>query len=290
MNEFCLRRIIHFTELLNRVDYSKWSVKQVMEYVTKEDEHLCFSDYARLHINRMMDNGQLRNVKNYKLALQHMERYAGTTRIMFGHTTSVFVNCWIDTLEHTHRAKEMYSVCMRQVFRAAVREFNDYDCSLIRIKTNPWGKVRIPSADRMEKIAISPEECREFFAAPLPESKMIDPAPELARDVAKMVLCLAGINTIDLYEMKKENYRDGILCYKRAKTKKTRNDDAYIEMRVESFVLPLVEKYIADKRDPYLFSFHTRFCDNDSFLHVCEQGNQAGVREHVDAQGRPLRL
>ena len=283
VNEYCARRILRFTELLNRVDCSKWSVKQVIEYVTKEDEDLCFSDYARLHINRMVDNGQQRNAKNYKLALQHMERFAGTTRIMFGHLTSTFVNRWIDTLEQTHRAKEMYPVCLRQVFRAAVREFNDYDCGMIRIKTNPWGKVKIPSADRTEKIAISPEECREFFSAPLPESKMIDPAPELARDVAKMVLCLAGINTVDLYEMKKENYRDGVLCYKRAKTKKTRNDDAYIEMRVEPFVLPLVEKYIADKKDAYLFNFHKRFCDSDSF---CACVNK-GIKQVCESMGMP---
>ena len=58
VNEYCTRRILRFTELLNRVDSGKWTVRQVIEYVTKEDEDLCFSDYARLHINRMIDNGQ----------------------------------------------------------------------------------------------------------------------------------------------------------------------------------------------------------------------------------------
>ena len=113
VNEYCMRRILRFTELLNHADSSKWTVKQVIEHVTKEDKDLCFSDYAHLHINRMIDNGQLRNARNYKLALQHMERFAGTTRVMFGQLTSTFVNQWIQTLEQTHRAKEMYPVCMR---------------------------------------------------------------------------------------------------------------------------------------------------------------------------------
>lgn len=100
VNEFCSRRIIRFTELLNLVDCSKWSVKQVIEYVTKEDEDLCFSDYARLHINRMMDNGQLRNAKNYKLALQHLERFAGTTQI------AVAADARKDQIEQMYRAND----------------------------------------------------------------------------------------------------------------------------------------------------------------------------------------
>ena len=108
VTEYCARRILRFSELLNRVDCTRWTVRQIIEYVTKEDEDLCFSDYAALHIDRMIDNGQVRNAKNYKLALQHMERFAGTNRLMFGQLTSTFVNRWIVTLEQTHRAKEIY--------------------------------------------------------------------------------------------------------------------------------------------------------------------------------------
>lgn len=98
----------------------------------------------------MIDNGQQRNAKNYQLALQHLERFLGTTQIMFSHLTSHLMNRWIKSLEQTHRAKEMYPICMRQVFKAAILEYNDYDNGIIRIKTNPWVKVEIPSADRAE--------------------------------------------------------------------------------------------------------------------------------------------
>ena len=175
----------------------------------------------------------------------------------------------------------MYPVCMRQVFRAAVAEYNDYDNGIIRIKTNPWGKVKIPQADRTTKIAISPEECRVFFAAPLPESKMIDPLPEIGRDVSKMVLCL--INTVELFEMRKENYRNGCLCNNRAKTKKMRTDDAYIEMRVEPVIQQLMEKYLAEPNDSYLFRFHKMFCDSDSF----SAGVNNGIKQICKSLGIP---
>lgn len=265
VNDYCAKRILGFVERLNRVDIERWTVKQVVDYLLIEDEDMCFSDYARLHADRMIDNGQLRNARNYKLALQHLERYAGTIKIMFSQMTSTFIERWIKTLESTARAKEMYPVCIRQVFREAVREYNDYDNDVIRIRTNPWAKVRIPQADRAEKRAISAEDCRKFFSVGLPESPAAHPKGEIGRDVAKMVLCLAGMNTIDLFELKKSDYHNGIISYNRAKTRRSRRDDAYFEIRVEPIIQPLIEKYRADDDDPYLFSFHKRYADSDSF-------------------------
>lgn len=264
--QFCTQRILEYNEKLNKVDIEHWTAKEVAEYLTKEDEDICFSDYARKHIDRMIDKGEQRNARNYELALQHMERFAGTTRVMFSHLTSNFVNRWIESMEQTHRAKEMYPICMRQVFKAAQVEMNDYDNGIIRIKTNPWVKVKIPKADRTEKLAITPEACREFFSFPLPDSKMKYPLMELGRDVAMMVLCLAGINTVDLFNLRKEDYHGGIIHYQRAKTKKFRADGAYMEMRIEPFIQPTFDKYLSkDPKDEYLFTFHSRYSNSDSF-------------------------
>lgn len=124
---YCTERIMAFNERLNRKDISKWSVAEVVEFLKNGDEDICFSDYARTHIDRLIDNNQERTSRNYKLALQHMERFFGTNRIMFGQLTSMQVGRWIKSLEQTRRAKEMYPVCMRQVFKAAVEEYNDYE-------------------------------------------------------------------------------------------------------------------------------------------------------------------
>lgn len=261
----CTSLIEHYNKILNRYNIKNWSIKEILECLQTEEAEVCFSDYAKLHISRMKENGQERNAKNYQMAVNSLELYLGTNRVMFSHLTSTVVNKWIDTLLKTKRAKEMYPVCLRQIFRAAVKEYNDYDVGKIRIKTNPWMKVEIPQADPTEKKAISPEACREFFGTPLPISKLIEPLSELGRDVAMMVLCLGGINTVDLFNLRKEDYRDGNICYCRAKTRGSRRDKAYIEMRVEPILLPLFEKYKSDENDPYLFRFHKRFSNSDSF-------------------------
>ena len=235
--QFCSQRILEYTERLNSKNIEHWTVKEVVEFLASGNDDVCFSDYARKHINRMIDNGQQRNAKNYQLALQHLERFLGTTQIMFSH---------------------------------------------LRINTNPWVKVEIPSADRAEKLAITPEACREFFSFPLPESKMKYPQTEFGRDIAMMVLCLAGINTVDLYNLRKQDYRNGIIHYQRAKTKKFRADGAYMEMRVPAIIQPLFDKYLNTKEDDdRLFNFYQRMTTSDSF----GSNVNSGIRQICEAMG-----
>ncbi len=282
--QYCTKQILEYNERLNKKDIEHWTAKEVTDYLVRGDDDICFSDYARnVHIPKMIDNGQERNARNYQLALQHMERFFGTNKVMFSHLTSTQVAKWIKSLEQTHRAKEMYPICMRQVFKAAQLEYNDYDNGIIRIKTNPWVKVEIPAADKAEKLAITPEECRKFFSHPIPDSKMKFPLTEFGRDIAMMVLCLAGINTVDLYNLRKEDYSGGIIRYQRAKTKKFRADGAYMEMRVPAIIQPLFEKYLDKTDDNHLFNFHQRMSNSDSF----NANANGGIKQLCKAMGMP---
>lgn len=266
VNEYCSRLILHYTDLINRQDISNYSVMELIEYLTRSDEDVCFSDYANLHIERMVKEGHARNAKNYRLAVNHLERYLGTNHIMFGQLTSAVLKRWIESLSQTNRAKEMYPTCVRQIFKNAILELNDEERDILRIKFNPWLKIAIPKSDSTVKRAISAEACREFFNRPLPKSKMISPVPELGRDVALLSLCIGGINTVDLYELKKKDYNNGIIGYKRAKTRHSRKDEAYMEMRIEPFIQDTFNKYLSkDENDEYLFVFHSRYRDYDSF-------------------------
>lgn len=132
-----------------------------------------------------------------------MERYVGSNQLMFSQLTSTVLNLWIEQLSKTNRAKEMYPTCVRQIYKKAIMELNDEERGMIRIKFNPWNKIQIPKSDSTVQRAISAEACREFFNRPLPQSKMISSLPELGRDVALLSLCLGGINTVDMYELKR---------------------------------------------------------------------------------------
>lgn len=283
VNEYCSKQILKYADMLNRKDLTQYTVAEVIEYLTRDAGVESFSEYARLHIDRMKKSGHARNAKDYLYALQHLERYLGTNNVLFAHLSSAVLKKWIATMSLTNRAKEKYPICLRQIFKAAIVELNDEEKGIIRIKFNPWMKVQIPKSDKAAQRAISAESCREFFNRPLPKTKMLSSLPELGRDVALLVLCLGGINTADLYALKKCDYHNGVIGYKRAKTRHSRKDEAYIEMRVEPFIQPIFDKYLAAEDDVYLFMFHNRYCDSDSF---CANVNN-GIKKICKDMGMP---
>ena len=90
-----------------------------------------------------------------------------------------------------------------------------------------------------------------------------------------MAFCLGGMYCADLYELKKDDYYDGIIHYNRAKTKHCRKDSAYMEMRVPDIIKPLFKKYRSSHNKGLLFCFHEMYATEDSF---CANVN-SGIRQ-----------
>ena len=256
---YCLNKIRTYIERLNRETISNWTLKEVVSFLESSNEDVCFSDYAKVFRFNMAKKDMQRTARNYEAACKHIEKYAGTNKLMFSRFTSKFIHDWINELEcTTSRAKEMYPGCIKKIFNHAVNEYNDYDRQIIRIKTNPWAKVQIPKSDTPEKKAISINDIRTFFSSELPLTKSKHPLTVLAKDLSMMVMCLAGINTADLYDLKKSNLKGNLIGYNRKKTKKFRADKAYIEIKIPDILMPVVSKYLSEPKDEYLFNFHIR--------------------------------
>lgn len=212
----------YYTQL-NQVDSSNWSVGEIVKYVTEFNTDMSFSEYAKNHIWKLIDRGQERTSRNYKWALQHMERFAGTDNIMFSRLTSSFLNQWIESLSTTTRSKEQYPVCMREVYKAAIREFNDEERGIVKLK-NPWKNVRIPKSDVPEKRAIPASKLRAFFNVVPDRSRFTNPLMEVGQDVALISFCMCGLNAVDIFNAKKDQYNNGIFHYERQKTRSVRSD------------------------------------------------------------------
>ena len=120
---------------LNQIDTSNWTVSEIVNYVTELNHDLSFSDYARKHIEKLIGRGQERTSRNYKWALYHMERFAETDNILFSRLTSAFLNRWIESLSTTNRCKEQYPVCIRELYKAAMKEFNDEERGIVKLKS-----------------------------------------------------------------------------------------------------------------------------------------------------------
>ena len=250
---------------LNHIDTSKWTTSEIVKYLTEFNNDLSFSDYARKHIEKMISRGQERTSRNYKWALQHMERFAETDNIMFSRMTSAFLNRWIESLSETKSCKKQYPICIREIYKAAMKEFNDEELTITKIK-NPWSNVEIPKSDIPEKRAIKASMLRKFFNVVPDRSRFTNPLMEVGQDVALISFCMCGLNAVDIFNARKEQYVNGIFHYERQKTRNSRSDKGYFEVRVPEFLKPTFEKYLSKKAgSPWLFNFHDRLSNSDSF-------------------------
>ena len=257
--------ITGYYSMLNRLDTKDWTAKEIVEFIQYGKDGISFSNYARKHIEKMIARGQERTSRDYKWALYSLEKFAGENEVMFSQLTYSFLSRWIDSLAQTSRSKEKYPINLRQIHKAAMLEYNDEDRG-IQLIQNPWSKISIPKGDTPNKRAIAPSMLRKFFGIVPDFSRFTHPLQELGQDVALMSFCMCGINSIDLFYVEKSQFYDGILHYNRRKTCKSRSDNAYFEIRVPQFLVPTFEKYLSkDKESPWLFDFHDRLSNADSF-------------------------
>lgn len=243
----CAIRIKGFIDRLNNADnINSWSAKEVIEFLTNGNAKILFMPYCQQFIDKMVNEGREKSASNYKCAKKSFETHFGKG-IAFQDITSYELTKWIKSLQNTARAKETYPKAIKAMFDAGCLEYNDYNRNNIRIPSRPFMGVKIPKHDRPEKRAIEAEQIRSII-----EFDAKTKQTEKARDVAKLITYLVGINTVDLFALEHRNYKNGKICYNRSKTKHSRDDKAYIEIAVHPAIKGLLKKY---KGETKLFDF-----------------------------------
>ena len=257
-----------YYDKLNNVNHDEWSLKEVIEFLNRDSEDVSFNDFYKKFTDKMKREGRVNPASNYTSALNSLKSYAGTDKFNFSDITSKLINGWIESMKATARAKNLYPICISTVFSAGLLEYNDYDRDIIRIKNQPFMRVKIPKNELAKKKAIDKQILLKLFLADVSKAQM-DVKTPLAKDVARLIFCLAGINVADLYYMEKSCRVRDKLIYNRHKTKSKRNDDALMEITIPKSIIPLFEKYKGANK---LFSFSDQINSEKNFLKSIDMG------------------
>ena len=259
----CALKIKSYVDKINQTNIENWTVQELKKFLTSESEAISFSDFSRKYIDNMIIAGRKKPAANYSTSLNSLEAYYGK-KLYFSDLTSKEIRKWIESLSGTARAKQMYPNAIKTMFDEGCFEYNDYDRNIIKISNRPFAAVKIPKADVPEKRSIEVEILRKILS-----SKPQSSREELGRDVAEIIISLAGINGVDLYNLPAESIKNNKICYNRSKTKGKRSDKAYIEISIPDRILPLIEKYKGRKS---AFSFSERYSDSGNFNKAINTG------------------
>jgi len=259
----CALKIKSYVDKINQTNIENWTIGELKEYLTSDLVNISFSDFARKFIEKMMVDGRRRPALNYNTALNSVESYYGK-KIFFSDITSREIRRWIDSLSGTARAKQMYPNAIKTMFDEGCLEYNDYDRNIIRISNRPFMSVKIPKADVPENRSVDVEIIRKILLSK-PQSRR----ERISIDVAEIIICLAGINSVDLYNLSKDSLKDGKICYNRSKTKSVREDKAYIEILVPNRIFHIIEKYKGHKT---ALSFSMQYSNSTNFNKAVNTG------------------
>jgi integrase len=259
----CSIMIKKYIDRMNKADISGWTVGELKSFLLSDGDDISFSNFARVYIRKIRGDGRKNPANNYTVALNFLEKFHGKP-LDFSDITSKMLREWIMSMSGTKRAKQLYPTLIKKIFDEGCLEYNDYEKNIIRIPNQPFKAVKIPQSDEPDKRSIEIERLRKIL-----EAKPVHPREELAHDVALLVLYLAGINTVDLYNLEKQEFAGGKICYNRTKTENKRRDKAYMEISVHNDILPLFERYRGKK---YLFNFRERYSDPNNFSKAVNKG------------------
>lgn len=148
---------------------------------------------------------------------------------------------------------------IKRLFKSIKDEYNDYDLGILNIKNDPFRNLELPQqhSGNVSAKALSVEDMRKLIHYEIPKrqgfrlSTMND-----GKDYFLLSFYLLGINPVDMYNLKKEQYKDGRIVYSRRKTMR-RAGGSEISIPVCPMAAELIEahkgrgEYLLDMQQNY---------------------------------------
>lgn len=203
----------------------------------------------------------------YKYALRSFFEFLGRDNVDINEIDKAMVSGfreWLeDRLGKGCRASSAYLEKLRHIHTRARDIYNDDDTGLVRIPRQPFkGMIPRQPASRHRDLTLA--ELRRVFSVTPTTDRM-----RVALDAFRLSFCLAGMNTADLYRLRKADLRDGVLTYNRAKTDSRRDDKALMMIRVEPEAAEVIARRKGAKA---LLNFADRYSGFPTFNQIANKG------------------
>lgn len=190
---------------------------------------------------RMTEGMERRTRLGYKYTLNALRKFTGRDRLDINEVTFEMLTAWKAWIEARNgkgsRAVSYYLEHLKTVHSEARSLYNDDDVGVVRIPRQPFRKGLIPPQPKTRHRALTVEQMKSVAAC---EPKTM--RGKMAKDVFMLSFALVGMNTVDLYHLRKGDLKDGVLTYNRAKTDSKREDKALMSVRVEPEAAAIIER------------------------------------------------
>jgi integrase len=270
----CNILIDKYYDRLQQTNMETMTVQQIVDFLKEEEEEVSFSDYINNIIAEKYREKKDNTATSYASTHNSLKRYLRKDKVFFSDLKRPVIDGWIKSLNRYKRSRNMYPALAKAVITSAMKEYNDYEANIIRIKYNPFYNIEIPEyrsqRDRKEKEKETDAGIIKRIITLTGQKE--GSRAELAVDVACLILHLCGINCADLYDLKTSALSTKVwrLSYNRKKTRDRSDSGSLMKITVPEEIRPLFEKYKG--KGEYLFNFASRYCESNDFTKYVNKG------------------
>lgn len=246
----------------------------------KKSEDVDFIEFCRNKIKKIAnDKDRKITCACYNNIVNSFVKFVGKDKVYFSEMTRQVVQNWYNGVLENAKASTAnnYLAIMRSLYNRARRELNDEDAGTIIVKYNCFDNI-----DKNESEIIEP---RSFDTIDQMQ-KIIDcPYRNLFRynfvkDMFVFSFICFGINPRDFLFLRKEDYKDGVITYRRHKIARRAGKNAEQKIKVPDVGRIIIEKYSGDKNG-YLFNLYGCKRETYIFRDIQKVFIDAGVCERV---------
>ncbi|MDB5285425.1 MAG: recombinase [Mucilaginibacter sp.] len=294
--------IDNYWEIIKRLpDVSGLNVSELLDVLEKEKKktqkiEMDFVKFSRDHIEELKLKKGEKYAASFNTTINSLCDFFGRSKVLISEITTKNLTSYVNYLKSertiirnnqfkkpvttTHpgmgNGAQTYLTNIRTLFNAARFKYNDEDEGIILIPHYPFRKYKLEKKKLAKKRNVKPSIIKQIIG--FTEEKKT--RATFGRDVFMISFYMLGTNLIDLYEA--DTMEQGRIMYNRSKTEGRREDSAFISIKIESELLPLLEQY-KDKKKKRVFCFYQMYSTSENFIKAVN----IGLKKVANSLGLP---
>lgn len=245
-----------------------------------DSEKIDFLKFMDEHINNLSKQDRGGTAYAYRTAYTSLKKYNKDKPLYFSRITSHYILGYYNSLQGLKpNTIKSYITAIKTVYKLAIKYYNDDDLGINIVKRDVFKLVDLPSNIDTNKESLTIEQMQAIIDVPYTGKWLYD----FTKDMFLLSFMCLGINARDLFFMKKEQYKDGIISYSRRKIVR-KGKEADMKIRIPEPAKVILEKYSGDTEYLIDFGGRERTVTVCRYIHCTFQN--AGVEEKGDYLSR----
>lgn len=234
----------------------KLDIDHFIQLLNSQADQIDFFAFWRAHIAELDKEGRDGTATVHRASMKALQRFHGDRPLYISDINADFCLKYFKSLAKLKpNTQIMYINSMKVAYSKAQRTYNNEDAGIIIAKHGVFRLIEMPKRESAKDNAFKTiEEMQAVIDVPYSNVWSYD----FAKDMFILAFVCFGTNMADFFTMRKEQYKDGMLFYRRKKTARMSGEDADMQIKVPEVGQIILEKYSGDKKYLINFKGHAR--------------------------------